>query len=92
MTLRNTSFSQGRNPIQSLRSKTAYGGVLSCVDCPLVTIREDQFANLSAKVGGAVAVMRKTTEELRLIVNRSRFIDCKAAQAGSYSCRTSLPR
>ena len=47
-----------RNPVKVLRSIAAYGGALSCLDCPLVTLTAVHFFNVTAAVGGAVSVRR----------------------------------
>lgn len=91
ISLFNCTFAEGENPVQSLKSTNAYGGVLSCVDCLLVSIRDCKFLNISAKVGGAVAVKRKeSTRELYFDVDSSVFINCKALQAGPSSYKTCL--
>lgn len=84
VTLSGSTFVEGRNVIQSLKSKAAFGGVLSCIDCPIVIIQSTKFFNISARVAGAVAVKRNINEEeLMLIVEKSEFIGCRAQQAGA---------
>jgi len=84
ITLLSSIFEGGRNPIRSLRSDKALGGALSCVDCPLVTIKDSRFLNLSAIVGGAVAVKRRfPLPELLVVMERSEFLGCSAQQAGA---------
>ena len=74
----------GENPVKSLRSREAFGGVFSCIDCPQVMLREAEFFNVSAEVGGAVSVRRlSSTGELALTVEQSSFVLCSAVQAGA---------
>jgi len=39
VTFVHSEFSQGHNPVKSLKSRQAYGAVLGCVDCPLSQYR-----------------------------------------------------
>ena len=71
-----------RNPMQVLRSMTAYGGVLGCLDCPLVILTAVHFFNVTAAVGGAVSV-RRLNEQSTLVVQNCTFAECSASQAGA---------
>jgi len=84
VSIAHSSFSYGRNPIQSLRSSSAFGGVLGCVDCQVVEFVSVRVVNITSAVGGAVAVQRlRENGELKLGLSGSVFVDCRARQGGS---------
>lgn len=71
-----STFAKGNNPVQSLKSVVAFGGVLSCVNCPVIAIENSRFFNIYSKIGGALAAIRSSyyTWELYLNVRQSEFI------------------
>lgn len=84
ITVTKMRVNHGKNPVRSLRSREAFGGAFSCIDCPQVILREAEFFNISAAVGGAVSVKRLSSAgELTLIVEQSSFVLCSAVQAGA---------
>lgn len=84
VTITDSVFSQGHNPVKSLKSRAAYGAALGCANCPLVTIQRSHFRDLSASVGGAVSVTKlQSPQELILAVKDSTFILCRATRAGA---------
>lgn len=84
VTIHQSHFHHGVSHPLSLASKTAFGGVLGCLDCPHIFLHRCEVWNVSAKFGGAVAARRTVTNAvLFLSVDNSRFEGCSATMGGA---------
>ena len=98
ITVLNSSFSDIKNTVKSLRSNEAFGGAIGCMDCVSVRMEGVVVENVTAEVGGAVAVQRgQRGPEGKLVVRGSRFERCAATKGGalyvdsvSFTVETSL--
>jgi len=84
VTIRESRFHHGVSRPLSLASKTAFGGLLGCLNCPNISFHRCEVWNVSAKFGGAVAARRTvTTAILSLSIEESRFEGCSATTGGA---------
>ena len=82
VSISNSVFQDGGSPVASLRSNWAFGGVLGCVNCPIVYFQGVTVRNVSSKFGGAVSSKEvKAVGRLELV--DSEFTHCSAVQGGA---------
>jgi len=83
VSIQHSKFEDGYSPVVSLRSNSAFGGVLGCMDCPLVTILAMRAFNISAKVGGVLSLRGYHNSTLFASISESLFVVCTASRAGA---------
>lgn len=79
----NSKFEDGHSSVLSLRSSSAFGGVLGCTDCPLVTIVAMRAFNISAKIGGVLSLRGFHNSTLSANISESVFVVCTALRGGA---------
>lgn len=82
--LQSSSFLDGYSPAMFEASRLAYGGVLGCLNCLAVRVEGVKVRNVSARMGGALAVWSTgTSNSLVVRIENSTFESCRAHIGGA---------